>query len=284
MKERLTITLDSELLKKLDGTIDGFNIRNRSHAIERILDITLSQSAPKKAVVLAGGDTIILGKQKDLPKSMVMVKDKPLLEYVIKELKRNDITDIYILMGRGGERISSYFGDGTLFGVKLNYIKEESPKGTEGALHLVKGLVGNAPFFVVNGDNIVRINLMDMYKQHVSTSALATIALSTSTIVASPGVTRLDGFRISSFVEKPTGKGSERNLVSAGVYLFSPSIFNVLNPGSRAAMLERDLFPRLVSASNLYGYVFSTPFGSLDTKSIPDSTKKLERIVDEIGV
>lgn len=282
MKERLTITLDSELLKKLDSTVDGFNIRSRSHAIERLLDITLSQAFPKKAVVLAGGHTVSIGKLKDLPKPMVMVNGKPLLEYVIKELKRNDITDIYILMGKGGERISSYFGDGTLFGVKLNYIKEESPKGTEGALELVKGLVGNTPFFVVNGDTLARVNLMDMYKQHVSTSALATIALSTSSILASPGVTTLDGFRISSFVEKPAGKGGAR-LVSVGIYLFSSSIFNVLNPGSKALMLERDLFPRLVGASNLFGYVFSAPCGSLDTANIPESTRKLERLAEELG-
>ena len=281
MKERLTITLDTELLKKLDATIDGVNVRNRSHAIERLLDIVLAQTTPKKAVILAGGPTVSTKAQGDIPKPMLMVRDRPILEYVIKELKRNNISDILIAIGRGGEKITSYFGDGSLFGVKLNYIKEDSPKGTANALDLARGLVGNFPFFVVNGDNIFRINLPEMYKQHVSTKAQATIALAPADITTAFGVTKLDGFKVTSFLEKP--EHEKGKLVSAGIYIFNPSIFETIQKESTGhTMLEKHIFPKLASAGDLYGYVFSSPWYPLDTKKTEDSLKRLERVASTL--
>jgi NDP-sugar pyrophosphorylase family protein len=281
MKERLTITLDSELLKKLDSTIDRVNIRNRSHAIERILDVTLSQMTPKKAVIFAGGTTIKVDDRGEVPKPMVLVNERPILEYVIRELKRNGIIDILIAIGKSGDKIISYFQDGSLFGIRLTYIKEDIPRGTENALELVKGIVGNEPFFVINGDNLFRIDLMDMYKQHVSTKATATIALATTGTTAGLGVTSLVGSRITSFVEKP-GVTGENKLVSAGIYIFSPSVFNRLEQSEKALMLEKSLFPKLANSSNLYGYVFSGPWCPLDTSNIQDSLKKLKSVADAL--
>jgi NDP-sugar pyrophosphorylase family protein len=282
MKERLTITLDAELLKKLDATIDGVNVRNRSHAIERLLDIVLEQTTPKKAVILAGGHTVSMKGQPEMPKPMLMVNDKPILEYVIKELKRNEITDILIAIGKGGEKITAYFGDGSLFGVKLNYIKEDSPKGTAKALELSRGLVGATPFFVINGDNIFRVNLMEMYKQHASTRAEATIALAPADITSGFGVTSLDGLRITSFLEKP--EHEKGRLVSAGIYIFNSSIFEMIQgEHSEHTMLEKHIFPKLASSGKLYGYAFSSPWYPLDSKEIEGSIRKLEKIVSTIN-
>lgn len=282
MKERLTITLDQELLKKLDATIDGVNVRNRSHAIERLLDGVLSQITPKKAVILAGGDVINIKGYSNMPKPMLMVKDRPILEYVIKELKRNGITDILIAIGMAGEKITSYFGDGSLFGVKLNYIKEDSPKGTANALAMAKGLVGNTPFFVINGDNIFRINLIEMYKQHLSTKALATIALVTAELTTALGVTEMDGLKVSRFIEKPAHEKGK--LVSSGIYIFDNSIFDIIHPHLTShVMLEKDLFPKLANTGNLYGYVFSTPWYPLETKDIPEGIKKLEKVANLVN-
>lgn len=283
MKERLTITLDSELLKRLDTTIDGVNVRNRSHAIERLLDLVLEQAMPKRAVILAGGPTVSTKGQSEIPKPMLMIKGRPIIEYVIRELKRNEITEILIAIGRGGERITSYLGDGSLFGVKLNYIKEDSPKGTANALDLARGLVGNAPFFVINGDNIFRINLVEMYKQHISTKAPATMALATADITTGFGVTKLDGFKITSFLEKPEHERSK--LVSAGIYIFNPSIFDIIQKEAGGhAMLEKHIFPKLASAGDLYGYVFSSPWYPLDTKNLVESIKRLEKIANTVAV
>lgn len=282
MKERLTITLDSELLKKLDATIDGVNVRNRSHAIERLLDIVLAQNKPKKAVVLAGGHPIKAEGKDEIPKPMVMVRDRPILEYVIRELKRNGISDILIIIGRGGEKITRYFGDGTLFGIKISYIKEDAPRGTESALELAKGIVGDSPFFVINGDNIFKINLLDMYDQHTKTHATATIALATSDVPAHFGVSKLEGSRITSFEEKPGIKHGSA-LVSAGVYVFSPSVFSLVSVGNKPTMLEKSLLPKLAEAGRLDGYVFSTPWTPLETQNMKESVKKLENVAGRLS-
>jgi NDP-sugar pyrophosphorylase family protein len=281
MKERLTITLDNELLKKVDSTIDGVNIRNRSHAIERLLSAVLEQNSPKKAVILAGGNTINTKQQSGVPKPMLMVKERPILEYVIKELKRNDITDILISIGKGGDKITRYFGDGTIFGVKINYIKEDSPKGTANATDLAKGLVGTSPFFVINGDNIFKINLQEMYRQHITTKAEVTIALYPTDITTGFGVTKLDGFKVTSFLEKPTDEKGK--LISAGVYIFNQSIFNTIErEKSSHITLEKNIFPKLASSGDLYGYAFSSPWYPLDSKNIQESLKLLEKVADSL--
>lgn len=282
MKERLTITLDSELLKKLDATIDGVNVRNRSHAIERLLDVVLAQTTPKKAVILAGGHALRTESGDEMPKPMVMVNDRPILEYVIKEIKRNGITEILIIIGAGGEKITRYFGDGSLLGVKINYIKEDAPRGTESALELAKGIVGNAPFFVLNGDNFFKINLNDMYDQHLKSKALATIALVTSSFPTNYGVTKLDGFRVTSFIEKPHEKRTSA-LVSVGIYLLNNSVFNLIHADSKPTMLEKSLLPRLAESGNLYGYVFSTQWYPLDTKNLKESVKNLEKVANRLN-
>ncbi len=281
MKERLTITLDAELLKKIDSSIDGVNVRNRSHAIERLLDVVLAQNTPKKAVVLAGGHTVNVKGQGDIPKPMVLIKGRPILEYVIKELKRNGITEILIVIGKSAEKITSYFGDGSLFGIRLNYIKEDAPNGTSNALNLTRGLVGNGPFFVILGDNLFKINLSEMYKQHITTKALATIALVTADITTGFGVTKLDGFKVTSFVEKP--ENEKGKLVSAGIYIFNGTIFDFLKKENNVGMIEKNLFPDLSSAGNLYGYVFSTPWCAFEAKNLETSIKKLEKLANSIA-
>ena len=79
MKERLTITLDADLLKRLDATIDGTNVRNRSHAIERLLDGVLTSAPPKKAVILAGGGLVKNENGHEVPKPMLMINERPIL-------------------------------------------------------------------------------------------------------------------------------------------------------------------------------------------------------------
>ncbi len=277
MKERLTITLDSKLLKRLDATIDGVNVRNRSHAIERLLETILNQATPKKAVILAGGPTISVKGQRESPKPMLLVRGRPILEYVVRELKRNGVTEILIAIGKGGEKVISYFGDGSSFGVRLNYVKEDSPKGTANALSLAKGLVGNSQFFVINGDNIFNIDLNEMYKQHITTNAHATIALTPADVTASLGVTRLDGFKVTSFLEKP--EHEKGKLVSVGVYLFDPTIFDIISKETtNQSMLEKHIFPKLASVGDLYGYVFSSPWYSLDTRNVEESLRIMEKV------
>lgn len=142
-RKRLTITIKKDLLLKIDKIIDGFRIRNRSHAIEYLLSQTLSPKI-SKALILAGGRGIKMRPfTYEIPKTLIPVKDKPILEYTIELLKENQIRDITILVGHLGNKIKSYFGDGSNFGVRINYIEEKKPKGTAAPLRKIKKLLEN---------------------------------------------------------------------------------------------------------------------------------------------
>ncbi|MDE1823786.1 MAG: nucleotidyltransferase family protein [Candidatus Micrarchaeota archaeon] len=274
MKERLTITLDENMLSLIDEGVDGVNIRNRSHAIERYLGIALGYNAPRKVLIFAGGNPISLNG-KAVVSPMVMVSGKPILWYIINELKRNRITEILLAIGRESNSIVEHFGDGGAFGVKIRYIMEDAQKGTEGALLLVKGFVGNSPFFALNGDHIFRMDMNEMYNQHTSTKAIATIAITPASAKSHFGVTRLEGNRITSFIEKGESD-REAHLVNAGIYVFGTSVFDYIRQSQGRQMLEHSLFPKLVSQGRLYGYVFSSPWYSID--NITDRNRSIREL------
>lgn len=279
MKERLTITLDKDLLQNLDATIDGVTIRNRSHAIERLLDMALMHSNPRKAVLLAGGPLVSFhGKR--IPKPMVPINGRPIIDYVVRELKRNRITDI-IIVSSETEMISEYFATENKLGVKIDYVVEDTRKGTEGALYIAKGLIGRDPFFVMNSDCIFKINLEDVYKQHVVTNAVATMVLVTQESTRGFGLTKVTGLKVTSFVEKPEVEHTDVKLINAGIYLFNPTILSKIKSGTKPVMFETDLFPKMAKEGLLYSYVFSGLWAKLDMLDLETSVTKLSRVASE---
>jgi len=131
MKERVTITLESTLISELDDTVDGTRIRNRSHAIEFLLRKSLNHRSPKKALILAGGKgTRLRPITYEIPKPMVPIQGRPLIEHTINLLRKYDVRDITISIGYLGEKVKEYFGDGSKFGVKIRYVIENEPLGT----------------------------------------------------------------------------------------------------------------------------------------------------------
>ncbi|MGC9099218.1 MAG: sugar phosphate nucleotidyltransferase [Candidatus Micrarchaeia archaeon] len=276
MKDRLTITIDRKILEKIDATIDGINVRNRSHAIEHLLEAALNKNAPRKAVILAGG-TIIKGPNGYVPKPMLLLNGKPIIEYTFEMLLRNGINEAIILAGEKGELITSYFGDGSRFGIKLTYMLEEKRKGTEGALALAKGLLGSEPFLVINGDNFYDFSVIELYKQHLATNALVTIALTTAENTKGFGVTRLEGSRILNFAEKSPSERSK--LVSTGLYLFDKGALDFISTSQEPVMLEKSLFPKLASMRKLYGFVISGDWVPLESSSIEGSIHEMEKLI-----
>ncbi|TAL63567.1 MAG: hypothetical protein EPN88_12000, partial [Bacteroidetes bacterium] len=133
-RDRLTITLRKDILKKVDQLIDGSTIRNRSHAIETLISRSM---APKidTALILAGGDEVLL---------------KP-LESTINLLKNNGITDVILTIGPSGNKIRSFFGDGSKFGVRIRYSEERKRLGTAGSLRNASHLI-NGSFVAIHGD------------------------------------------------------------------------------------------------------------------------------------
>jgi NDP-sugar pyrophosphorylase family protein len=280
MKERLTITLDSNLLSAIDTTIDGVSIRNRSHAIEHLLNSAIGHGKPKKAVIFAGGAPIpVNGTPTPVP--MIIVDGKPMIDYILDELKRNHILEVIMSVGKDSESISKHLGDGFYRGLRISYVREDTQRGTEGALELAKQKIGNEPFFALNGDHVFSIDLGDMYTQHLANKAIATLALIPAASSSRFGVTSLEGNRVKSFVQKHDREKTAA-LVNAGIYLFNPEVFEFIGSTQKKTMLEEDLFPRLAADGKLFGYVFPGPWCSIDnTLNIQKSIKELEIVVEQ---
>lgn len=255
MKDRVTLTLDTNLLKKVDKLIDGTTVKNRSHAIELLTSKGLGSHAPTKAVILCGGKgTRLEPLTLKTPKSMIRVNDRSLIEHMFDLLKRHGITDVILAVGHLRDKIKDHYKDGSEFGMHVQYVEEEEPLGTAGCMHLAKGMLTDS-FIVTNGDELKDINIEEMYEFHKKNRALATIALTTVEDPSQYGVARLQGSNIQEFVEKPKKEEAPSNLINSGFYILEPEVIGYIPEGF--AMFETDVFPKLAAEGKLFGYPFS---------------------------
>lgn len=262
-KERLTITLDSDLLHQLDRAIDKKIIRNRSHAIEHLLrDAILPRVT--KAVILAGGEGAHLRPMTlELPKALVPVCGKPLLEHIIERLREAGIRDIIISIGHLGEKISKEFGDGERFGLKIRYIEQgEAERGTAPPLRQLRGIVGRGPFLLQYGDVLCDIDYRDLLETHVSNGGRATVALTTVAQPSSWGVVELKGNRVMSFSEKPQ-ENQTSHLIYSGIAVLEGDLLDEIPEGMES--LEVELFTKLAERGVLFGYPFAAPWFDVGT-------------------
>ena len=130
-----------------------------------------------KAVILcAGKGERLRPLTENIPKPMILINGRPVLEYLIQLCKNNDIKEIAINTSYLPEKIKEYFGDGSKFGVKINYSFESELLGTSGALNNFRDFL-DEPFFVIYGDNVTDLNLKKMLKEHQKNKAFATLYL-----------------------------------------------------------------------------------------------------------
>ncbi|PIN78250.1 hypothetical protein COV16_06130 [Candidatus Woesearchaeota archaeon CG10_big_fil_rev_8_21_14_0_10_34_8] len=255
MKERVTLTVEQNILESVDKKVDGLKVKNRSHAVELLLMKALDQNRPKKALILAGGKgTRLYPITKEIPKPLVPLHDKPILQHTIELFKKYGITDIIISIGYKGDKIKEYFGSGKRFGVDITYIEEQEPLGTAGPLNLARPLLTDT-FVMCNADELKNIDLHEMYMSHKENSAKATIALTTVSDPSVYGVAKLTGNKILEFIEKPPKGTAPSNLINAGLYILEPSVLDYVPKGSSS--IERDVFPNIAKDSKLFGFPFS---------------------------
>ena len=255
MKERISLTIDSSILEEIDRKIDGHRVKNRSHAVELTLMQSIGKDAPKTAVILAGG----IGKRMmpltlEMPKPLITIHDKTLLEHLFDLFKKYKIKNIILSIGYKRDKIKETIGNGKRFGVNVTYVEETKPLGTAGPLRKAKPYL-NETFIVSNSDELKDFDLMDMYKFHKDNNSIATIALATIEDPSQYGVARLQGTKIIEFIEKPKKENAPSNLINSGIYIFEPEVLNYIKPGY--AMLETDVFPKLAKEGKLQGYAFS---------------------------
>ena len=254
MKERITITLDKELIEQIDKRIDGDIIKNRSQQIELFLTKALGTYRPEKAVILVGGKgTRLRPITLKMPKCMMEVQGKTIAEHLFDLLKKYGIRDAIMSVGYLKEKVKEYYGDGSKFGMNITYVEEDEPLGTAGPLKLAKKYLTDS-FIVTNGDELKNINIPRMFRLHKRKNALGTIALTTVTDPSQYGVAKLSGSRILEFVEKPQADDASSNLINAGFYILEPKVIDMIPNGF--SMLEKDVFPKLAKQGILRGFPF----------------------------
>jgi len=208
-----------------------------------------------KAVILAGGEATRLRPLScNKAKIMLPVCNHPLLEHFISYLKRHNITDIIIALGRQVEQIQTHFGDGSKFGVRITYSVERFAMGTAGAVKNAERFLDES-FIVFNGDIFTDIDLTAMANLHYKKVASVSIALTPVDDPTMYGVVETDAEeRIKRFVEKPMRDEVATNMINAGIYILKPDVLKCISSNA-FSMFERDVFPQLVERGEaVYGY------------------------------
>ncbi len=265
-RERVTITIREDLLRALDRNIDHQRIRNRSHALEVVLARALDTET-KQAVILASGEGVNMRPfTYEIPKPLIPVNGRPLLEYGLKLLQEHGIKDVVITVSHLAQKIQDHFGDGSSLGLKITYAKEKKPSGTGGALLAAKPYLADSPFIVLYGDVLLNLDLTEFLQAHANNkAAIGTLSL---TYVADPsafGSVKLRGTRLVEFSEKPVTASDTSRLVFAGCAAFNPTVFNFITKNRGQLSLEKDIFPNLIAQGRLYGYPFEGQWFDVST-------------------
>jgi mannose-1-phosphate guanylyltransferase len=228
-----------------------------------------------KAVILVGGEATRLHPLTcNTPKIMVPVLNRPFFEHLLGYLKKHNITDIVLAVGKSPGQIRDYFGDGSKFGVRLTYSTEDSPLGTAGAVKNAEKFLDN-PIIVLNGDVFTDIDLTIMMQLHRGNKAVASMALTTVENPTIYGVVEIDSEgRVKRFMEKPSRDKTTTNMINAGIYILEPDILSYITPNT-FAMFERDVFPVVLAKGQVVcGYPFQDYWIDIGT---PDKYVKLQR-------
>src|SRR3989344_9385323 len=195
------------------------------------------------AIIVAGGlGTRLRPLTEATPKPLLPIHGKPIIEHVIKNLKRYGITKIIISTGYKAEQVQQYFGDGSSLGVSINYALESEPLGTGGAVKLAsKDLT--KPFFLIWGDNLMDINFSRMEQEFFMAGVPLMMTLTYREDVEHFGVAKLEGKKIITFVEKPKREEAPSTLINAGAFIIDPSCLQLLPEGKSS--IEKDCFEKL---------------------------------------
>jgi dTDP-glucose pyrophosphorylase len=195
------------------GTLTGL------HLLHELLG---PRERPNIAVIMAGGKgERLLPLTKSLPKPMLPVAGRPILERIVLHLVSHGFRRIYIAVRYLAEVIEAHFKDGAALGCRIEYLRETEPLGTGGALSLLpEGIVD--PLLVLNGDLIVQLNLGELLAFHSRGGFQATVATYTHTYTVPFGVVEIEGDRVSSLSEKPT----QAWRTNAGIYVLEPNLLS----------------------------------------------------------
>jgi NDP-sugar pyrophosphorylase family protein len=215
-----------------------------------------------KAMLLAAGEGMRLRPlTQQIPKCMIPIGGKPILEHTLTWLSRYGITEVIVNLHHLPDLVMERLGDGSKWGLRIAYSIEARLLGTAGGVKKVAAFF-DEPFLVWYGDNLSRCNLHRLHQFHLATGAMATIAVHYREEVAHSGIVKLDERdRVVRFLEKPEPSEVFSRWVSAGIFIVQPDVLRVISEGC-VADFGRDIFPALLTAGNeLCGYRLSPDEG-----------------------
>ena len=219
----------------VDNRIAGLYIRD---------DLYTPEKKDNTLMIMAGGKgTRLLPFTESCPKPLLPVSGKPMLEHIIEKAKGEGFRKFLISIGYLGEMIEQHFGDGSAWQVKIEYVREESPLGTAGAISLIES-IPDMPLVITNGDVLTDVRYSEILEFHQLHKASATMGVRMYEWKHPFGIVRTRGVDIQEMEEKPL----VRNYVNAGVYVLSPDVFQNLDKGKACDM--PDLFADLISTGH----------------------------------
>lgn len=216
-----------ELMKRL--TINQVPVLSETGSVVKLFileELIKPKSIKNSVVIMAGGrGERLYPLTKDCPKPMLNVAGRPLLETVLRQCISAGFTDIYIAVNYLKQQIIDHFADGSKWGVKIQYIEEEKPLGTAGALSLINQKP-KQPILLLNGDVLTQVNYQRLLKYHEAQGASITVCLREHITQLPYGVMKLDDMNVVAIEEKPV----LRHQVNAGIYIIDPAVLTLVPP------------------------------------------------------
>lgn len=208
-----------------------------------------------KIVIMAGGKgTRIASVASDIPKPMIRIHEKPILQYQIECLRKQGLTDITLIIGHLGDAIKEYFADGSTFGVNIEYIHEIIPLGTAGGLWYLKDKIDD-DFLLLNGDIIFDVDFNRFLSYHKQTGCDATILTHPNGHPYDSGIIMTDEANVvTNWLHKEDERTIYKNRVNAGIHMLSPRIFEKFGESPEKKDLDRDILKALIPEKKLAAY------------------------------
>ena len=210
-----------------------------------------------KAVVMAGGEgTRLRPMTSSMPKPLLPVANRPIMEHVLRLLKRHGLNETVVTVQFLASLVKNYFGDGEELGMELTYANEEKPLGTAGSVKNAEEALKDDAFLVISGDALTDFDLTELINFHKEKGALVTVCL---TRVPNPlefGITIVDEEgKVERFLEKPTWGQVFSDTVNTGIYVMEPEVFDYVEPDVPVDW-SGDVFPQLMKEGKpIYGYI-----------------------------
>jgi NDP-sugar pyrophosphorylase family protein len=266
MKRKISITLGENTIKEVDNLVDNIYIRNRSQAIELLVNNALGEN--KTAVILSGGDEEDLRISDKEYRITAKLGGITLIENMVQKLREESFTKIFLVARKKiMDDVFSIIQNGQKYGVNIDYIEEKKSEGTSDTLKYVRGKIKSS-FLVIYGDIIFNeLSLDEFWNEHIKRKGIVTLLLTTTPEPSKKGVVKIEGSKIMEFIQKP--KDSDVYLGFSSMFVAQPELLEY-----HGSSLEDDVFPDLAKKGLLNGYLSTTRVVKIRTKKNALEIKK----------